>query len=345
MGREHQTFQMRLEIGAEPEHLLALPECVARGADGALPLLAGRPVVLTGCGTSLYAAQLASDYIAQCGGDVPAVSARTLLERAGGLPRERTIVAFSHSGGTPAVLDLLLKARKQSVSTVVVTGFPESEAASLATAVVSTGYAQELSWCHTISFSLSSLTGLLLLEASAAGGLPADLPLPRPAQVSTAVEQILAREDVIRTAAAAVHLGTTFVLSSGEVQALATETGLKLAEAAYLPNQPLELEQFFHGYIPATDNESTVIAVLPPSARTRAADLRQVASVVGFHLLALDLPTLQRLAPATDAESFPWAAAAYLQLFAYHVALRRGTDPDRLRRENPVYLAARKAYR
>ncbi len=344
MEHSGKPYEMRSEIGAEPEHLLALPERIAHGADAALPLLAGRPLVLTGCGTSLYAAQLASDYIAQHGGDVPAVSARLLLERSSPLLRERTIVAFSHAGGTPAVIDLLQEAKRQSVPTVLITGFPESRAAGLATAVVPTGYAQERSWCHTISFSLSSLAGLLLLEATAARGLPADLPLPRPAEVAQAVEELVSKEDAIRAAAAAIHFGTIFILSSGEALALAPEAGLKLAEAAYLPNLPLELEQFFHGYIPAADKDSTVIAVLPPSVRERAADLRKVADIVGFHLLALDLKTLQGLAPSTDAQTFPWAAATYLQLFAYHVAMRRGTDPDKLRREDPTYLAASKAY-
>ncbi len=345
MTGESRTFQMRLEIGAEAEHLQAAPERVARGAEAALPLLAGRPALLTGCGTSLYAAQLVSDYAAQWGGDVPAVSARLLLERKGGLDPERTIVAFSHAGGTPAVLDLLSEAKRQSVATVLVTGFPESEAAGLATAVVPTGYAEERSWCHTISFSLSSLTALLLLEATAAQGLPAGLPMPHPAKVASALEELLSREHAVEEAAYRLNLGTTYILSSGEALALAAETSLKLTEAAYLPNQPLELEQFFHGYIPATDRSSTVIAVLPPSVGQRARDLHAVAEIVGFHLLALDLAAIQALAPSTDERSFPWVAATYLQLLAYHVARRRGTDPDLLRREDPTYLAARKSYR
>lgn len=337
--------QMRIEIGAEPEHLLALPERIAQGAEAALPLLAGRRALLTGCGTSLYAAQLAADYICHHGGDVQALNARTLLERPQGLPQDRTLVAFSHSGETPAVLDLLEAARQHDVATVLVTGFPESEGAMRASAVVATGYARELSWCHTISFTLSSLTGLLLLEACAAEGLGPHLALPRPFTASAAVEELLEHEDAVKAAAAGLRLGAIYVLSSGEALALAPETGLKLTEAAYLPNQPLDLEQFFHGYIPAVDRESSVIAILPPSVGRRASDLRKVAEIVGFRLLALDLASLQALAPSTTDQAFPWVAAAYLQLLAYHVALRQGTDPDRLRREDPIYLAARQAYR
>lgn len=338
-------YEMRREIGMEAEHIMALPERVAHGAEAALPLLAGRPVVLTGCGTSLFAAQLAADYITQLGGDVRAVSSRALLERSSGLPHDRTVVAFSHSGGTPAVLDLLAACKSQSVGSVLVTGFADSEAAALASAVVPTGYAQERSWCHTISFTLSSLAGLLLLGSAAASGLPAGIALPQPAKVSSAVEELLTKEGKVRDAAAGLRPGSTFVLSSGEAMALAPELGLKLAEAAYVQNLPLELEQFFHGYIPAADRDSTVIAFLPPSARARADDLRSVAGIVGFHLIALDLAALKELAPTTDATSFPWVAATYLQLFAYHVALSRGTDPDKLRREDPIYLAARKSYR
>jgi len=344
MSTPRPTYHMYEEIRSQPGHLLALGEAVARGADAASAVLAGKTPILTGCGTSQYAAELAASYLTERGAEVSAVGAFPLLQRQAPLDRRRPIVALSHSGETPAVLDLLQSAHERDVPTVLITGFPGSAGARLATATVASGYARELSLCHTISFTLSSLTALLLLKATAAQ-LPPGLLLPDLRELAAGIDALLAREGEVARRAKALLAPQRVVVGAAEGLPLAREVGLKLSEAAYLASPALELELFFHGYIPAYAPGDHILAVLPPAAGTRGEDLRRVAQVMDMGLTVVDLPTLRTFAPDLSPECFPWVAGVYLQLLTYHAALLRGTDPDRLRREDPRYLAARKAYR
>lgn len=344
MNASEHPYRMHEEILAQPAHVLALGEAVARGAEAVAGMLDGKAPILVGCGTSLFAAELAASYLYERGGNVVAAGAFPLLQRQVPLDRRRPLVAFSHSGETPAVLDLLAAARAREVPTVLITGFSASTAASLATATVATGYARELSWCHTISFTLSSLMAVLLLKATAAQ-LPPQLTPPSPIELAEGIEAVLSHEDEIAGQAQDLLSGRRVILGAAEGLTLAHEVGLKLSEAAYLENQALDLEQFFHGYLPAYGPGDHVLAILGPAAAHRAQDLRQVAEIVGLSLLSLDLPTLTAWTPAASTDTFPWLAGVYLQLLTYHAALARGTDPDQLRREDPRYLAARKAYR
>ncbi len=344
MTEARHPYHMYEEILAQPQHVRALGEAVARGADAAAGILAGKSPILAGCGTSLFAAELAASYLYERGAGVVATGAFPLLGRGVPLDRRRPIVAFSHSGETAAVLDLLLAAKEREVPTVLVTGFPSSTGAGLASATVATGYARELSWCHTISFTLSSLTAVLLLKAAAAQ-MPPQLAPPSPAEVADGIEAVLRHEGEIAQAAKGLREGRRLLVGAGEGLALAREAGLKLSEAAYLDNQALELEQFFHGYVPAYGPGDHVLAILGPAAGHRARDLKKVAEIVGLSLLALDLATFRTWTPAVSPDTFPWLAAVYLQLLTYHAALESGTNPDQLRREDPRYLAARQAYR
>lgn len=324
---------MHAEILLQPEYVRRLGERAMGAPDGRL---VGRTPVLTGCGTSFFAAELAAAHLAEAGTPVPVVQAFELLRSPRLQARGSLIVALSHFGDTAAVLDLMARAREEGMPTVLVTGFPNSPAARLADRVVETGYPEERSFCHTISFTLASLAAIRFLHALGQFAPPPDL-----RAVAAAMDRTLARaSDISRSAAAVARASSVWLLGAGPTEPLAAEFGLKLCEAAYIPAQPLELEQFFHGYIPAVERDAAVIAALPPDTRTRADDLRRVAEVVGFHVI--DAGAFTR---GSAAQVLPWAEAAALQLLTYHVALLRGSDPDRLRREDPVYQRARDVYR
>lgn len=326
---------MHEEIHLQPEYVRRLGAGDPWKRD--LSALSLRRPVLTGCGTSFFAARLAAAYEAEAGRPVPVVQAFELLRAERLTAHGDLLIVLSHSGGTSAVLDLLQRARASGVQTVLITGYPESPAAALADLVVATGYAQELSWCHTISFTLASLTAIGFLHELDSSFAEA----PDMSDVANAMEAALRAEDQIaREAKAVAQASSVWLLGAGPTQPLACEFALKLAEAAYIPAVPLELEQFFHGYIPAIERDGAVIAALPERTMTRAADLARVAEVVGFHLVDTGPFT-----GSLGGSALPWAQAAALQLLTYHTAMERDTDPDRLRHEDPVYRRARDAYR
>jgi fructoselysine-6-P-deglycase FrlB-like protein len=158
--------------------------------------------------------------------------------------------------------------------------------------------------------------------------------------------------------AAASHL---LVIASGVDRVTARELTLKVEEAAYVPSAMRDLETFLHGHLPATGPSTAVVLVLLErgslDARTRRArQALAAAAVTGIRcgaILGAEAATRipDELTPAgrivvPDEPSMPNAPAGLLggagplQLATLEAALARGTNPDRIRREDPVYLRA-----
>ena len=70
-----------------------------------------------------------------------------------GLRPDDVVVAVSHSGTSTMTIRALERARRSGVETILITGFPESEAARVAQHVLVTGYDEEHSWAHTASYT------------------------------------------------------------------------------------------------------------------------------------------------------------------------------------------------
>jgi glucosamine--fructose-6-phosphate aminotransferase (isomerizing) len=105
-----------------------------------------------------------------------------------------------------------------------------------------------------------------------------------------------------------------------------------------VPALGLDAEEFLHGPWSAVDAEDLVVLVAPPGpSRARCLAAARVARGAGAAILALcadgdgDVAALasETIAlPDVDELISPIAAVVPLQLFAYHVALGRGRNPD-----------------
>ena len=153
------------------------------------------------------------------------------------------------------------------------------------------------------------------------------------------------------------------VIASGSDRPAGRELVLKVEEASWLPSAFRDLETFLHGHLPAGDASTGLVVILVDRERRaerlgRTIQALAAARVVGLRAAAilsreLDGDIDPTLTPAgrllvEDAPLPPPVAALVgtatpLQLLTERLARARGTNPDLIRRDDPVYLAASEA--
>ena len=150
-------------------------------------------------------------------------------------------------------------------------------------------------------------------------------------------------------------------IASGADRPAGRELVLKVEEAAWLPSAYRDLETFLHGHLPATSRDTGLVLILTdrdrrPERLARARQALAAVKVIGLRAAAIvasgvDTELDPILTPAgrlvtAEAPDLPAPVAALLgsatplQLMTERLARARGTNPDLIRREDPVYLAA-----
>ena len=324
-------------------------------------LAAGDPVIVTGCGTSEHGALAAAEILREAAVEVGFVDATVTAEQAFELslapPARGLVIGVSHEGATGATNAALGAARDAGRSTAVITVSRRSPAGALADIVIET---EELDqgWCHTVGY-LSPIVAAAAV-GSHLSGRPAD---------SEAVQTLVAagaRDESAagRMAANLADATTLLVIASGADRPAGRELVLKVEEGAWLPSAYRDLETFLHGHLPATGRETGLILVLTDRVHraervARAKQALAAARVIGLRAAAIVSADVDRaldpaLTPAgrvvvPEAPGLPPPVAALLgtasplQLLTERLARARSTNPDPIRRDDPVYLAAAEA--
>jgi fructoselysine-6-P-deglycase FrlB-like protein len=322
---------------------------------------AGDPVVVTGCGTSEHAALAAVEILREAaraaGLDSAIITSEQAFELSLAPPRRGLVIGVTHEGATAATNAALAATRAASLPTAVLTVSGRSPVGAIASIVVETGELDQ-GWCHTVGY-LSPI-----LAAAAVGAHLSGRPLD-----GDAVAGLLAggsRDEVGAFAIAsrladAAHL---LVVASGADRPAGRELVLKVEEASWLPSAFRDLETFLHGHLPATSASTGLILILTdrdrrPERVERTRQALAAARVIGLRAGAIvtadvDAALEPGLTPAgrlvvAEAPGLPAAVAALvgsatpLQLLTERLARARGTNPDPIRRDDPVYFAAAEA--
>lgn len=314
---------------------LDLPEQIASSADAARlashlrdAVEAGEPVLFTGCGTSEHAARAAQAIVADAFPDATLAS-RDAFEARLAPPARGLVVAISHEAGTAATLDAARGAIDAGARVVLITAQPERVPAGVEP--IGTPL-HDRSWCHTVAY----LSPLLLHSFLAGLG-------SRRAHELIAT-QLAARSKRHEDADRLANCGRLLVVGSGVDEITAAELALKLEEATHVPATPLGAEKVLHGHLPAADRDTGLVLLgFDPDHRDqrdrRSADVAAAAGV-------LDMPTvsLGGRDAVTRAEAL-LAGAVALQLLTLEFCLTVGTNPDLIRREQPLYRQAAEAAR
>jgi len=350
--RSRHPYHMYDAIFAQPEALVRVLEKNEGEVDEFAPDAAScERLFLVGIGTSYHAARVGQHLLREYGGglDVRAIHAFDFALYGPELAPEDCVVGVSHRGTKRYTASALQRASESGCRTALVTG--EGASVSVRTGAVFETVAQERSAAHTVSYAaavsvLAHLAGRIgyhrtgseiLSETFLRNELPAALGAALGAEDSV---EALARE----------HLGRRriWVLGGGPGAVVAEEVALKIKETSYLQAEGMSTETMLHGPFQCVEAEDLFVLVAPAgAAQGRTLEVAElVAEVRGSCLVVGDGTTdspqgAELLAVPEVPEPFgALTCLVPLQLFAYHLALARGTNPDNFRADDPRFARA-----
>jgi glucosamine--fructose-6-phosphate aminotransferase (isomerizing) len=241
------------------------------------------------------------------------------------------VVGISQSGESPDIVSVLGEGRAQGRPTVAITNEASSPLAEVADVVIDLGAGDEKSVAATKTYTAQLAVIALISEAM-------ERPEPDLTNLSSLAREALEQEDRARQLAGRfATMEHCAVLGRGYNQATAFEWSLKLQELTYVVAQPFSTADFLHGPIAVVEPGYPVLAIAAsgPAMEDVEAVLRR-SSEAGASLLVIgNDPRVEQLTPdnlrfgqGVDEWLSPIPAIVIAQLFAYHLTLAKGLDPE-----------------
>lgn len=327
------------EIHEQPEVLLRLLDRQTETAARIATAIRARDVryaVIAARGTSDNAARYAQ-YLFGALNRLPVALATPSLFSIYCTPpqlRDALVMGISQSGQSPDIVAVLEEGQRQGAPTLAVTNDPDSPLAARADYVMPLHAGEERAVAATKTYT-AQLTALALLSCSL-GDDPDRLEALR--RVPLAVEGVLDREELIADAAERYrYMETCVVLGRGYNYATAFEIALKLKELNYLIAEPYSSADFMHGPIAVIGSGFPALVVAPNGKMfDTMRDFTLELKSRGAELLIIsDRQDLlaEAVTPLPLPESVPeWLSPIVAivpgQLFALHLTLTKGYDPD-----------------
>jgi glucosamine--fructose-6-phosphate aminotransferase (isomerizing) len=244
------------------------------------------------------------------------------------------VVGISQSGQSTDIVSVLEEARRQGAPTLVLTNDPASPLAAQADYLIPLHAGEEQAVAATKTYT-AQLAALALLSCTLANDSERLEALRR---VPEAVTWVLDRaEDMAAVVERYRYMETCVVLGRGYNYATAFEIALKLKELNYLIAESYSSADFMHGPIAVVGSGFPALVVAPggkmfETMRRFSLELKSR----GAELLVIsDEPELlaEAITPLPLPEGVPeWlspiVAVVPGQLFALHLTLTKGNDPD-----------------
>ena len=348
--RDSHPYYMHDAILAQPGAFVRAIERNRDEVDELASLIASRErVFLAGIGTSHHAVQVGEYLMRAYGGgsDVRAVHSFDLALYGPEVREEDCLLAVSHRGAKRYTALALERAREKGCLTALVTGDGGS-GEGRADAVFRT-VTQERSSAHTVSYTsavavLALLAGRLGYHRTGSTTLPDEL---LQEEIPEALRTALGMEEEV-AALAREHVGRRriWLVGGGPSAVTATETALKIKETSYLQAEGMPTETMLHGPFQCVESDDLFVLIAPSgAARERTLEVAELVEEVGATYMIFGDDTLQGRPAALTVPEVPEPFSALsclvpLQLFAYHLALARGTNPDSFRVDDPRFARA-----
>jgi glucosamine--fructose-6-phosphate aminotransferase (isomerizing) len=351
--RDRHPFHMYDAIFAQPgEFVRVLQENWTAVDEFATGASSCERLFLVGIGTSYHAARVGEYLLREYGGglDVRAIHAFDFALYGPDLAPGDCVVGVSHRGTKRYTARALESAVEAGCRTALVTG--EGGSVSVETGAVFRTVAQERSAAHTVSYTaaisiLALLAGRIGYRRTGSEALEEGLlrdELPAALRTVLGVEgriESLAREHLRRR--------RIWLLGGGPSAVTAEEIALKIKETSYLQAEGMSTETMLHGPFQCVEAEDLFVLIAPAGpAQERTLEVVELAAEIGGELLVVgdgtpDLPQERVDLVAVPSVPEPFSALTCLvplQLFSYHLALARGTNPDGFRVDDPRFARA-----
>ena len=350
--RSGHPYYMHDAIYAQPGALRLLPRANADAlAAAAARLTAMDRIILAGIGTSWHATlvgELLFARVARFGHRVRALHSFEFTSAWPDPDPKTGVVVVSHRGTKRYSLDALRKTKASGGGGIVVTGKGSGDGLAIADVALVT-VNQEASAAHTVSYTcalalLAALAAEIGGDAEVRGALDA---------IPDQLALLLGQEAWESLAARFADRPRYYFVGGGPNTATAYEAALKMNEANHTTALGFHCEQFLHGPWVALNPEDVVFVVAPPGpSYRRCLDVARLAREIGASVVALVREGDREIAPLAaetiaipeiDELLSPILTVVPLQLFTYHTALLRGTNPDTMRADQPAHARARAA--
>ena len=354
-GKGGYKHYMQKEIFEQPTAIADTLE--GRLAHGELHLTSLRPELLDSlartrqihviaCGTSYHAGLVMKYHFEENGIPTSVEYASEYLYRPIAVPADTLLITLSQSGETADTLAALEKGKQDGryLDNLAICNVPESALTRAAAHTILTRAGREIGVASTKAF-VTQLAVLHLVNAIIAelqGRAYSRERLAAFDRLPRELHDILALEPAIAQAAKSLeHRHGCLYLGRGENYPLAAEGALKLKELAYIHAEAHPAGELKHGPLALVDEHMPVIALIKHDALAEKviSNLEVVQARGGRLILFADdrvalegFPGAQiiRLGQLDDLTA-AIASIIPLQLFAYHVALLKGTDVDQPR--------------
>lgn len=335
MHRQPDEVQRLLDTGWEP------------AARAAALLRPARRVFVVGIGTSYHAALVGSWLLRAAGCEAQAVSSYdfAVYPEIIGLRPDDAVIVMAHSGVkqySSAALAHAVEVGATALSVGSLTA--EHPGSQLVLRTVERERSAAFTASHLAAMTVLAQIATLVgeergstLTADFRGALEA-----LPGQIT----DVLAREGDVEPIARAAAKLRVYAAGAGPNEATALEVVIKAREAAQGWIDALALEQFLHGPIVTVNQGDLAILInVPGKATERVEQIARVLDAMGTRLWlvgeGVDGIDCDRFSlPAIPELLSPLLAVVPMQLFGYFMAVEKGINPDKFRRDEERYNAA-----
>lgn len=307
-----------------------------------------RSIHVIACGTSYYAGMLARYFMEETLGLPVQVELASEYRYKAVIANEGVLaIAISQSGETADTLQAVKLARNAGAQTLALVNVPGSSIAHACHAESLMRAGPEIGVASTKAFTAQVMS--LSLVALAAGQVAKNLPDDAVSKVTEAlfkvpryIEALLGQGDIIERIALQ-HKNRTSMLfiGRGPQYPVALEGALKLKELSYIHAEGYAAGELKHGPIALIDENMAVFCICP-SDRYREKTISNIEEIRarGGHIIGLGTQgdsEIRSLShdyieiPRVDELILPYLTTIPVQLFAYWVAVQKGTDVDQPR--------------
>lgn len=252
--------------------------------------------------------------------------------------RQALVVGISQSGQSPDIINVVQEGKRQGNLTLAITNAPESPLARTADFVLDIESGLEEAVAATKTYT-AELTAIAMLSAELSNDENRKREL---AHVPEWISLVLKQTESIEQAARRYrYMQQCVVLGRGFNYATAFEWALKLKELTYIVAEPYSSADFQHGPIAMVEQGFPVLVVAPngcvlDSMIELLVDLKKNLQpelvVISNSERALELAEIPIQIPADTPEWLsPIVSIVAAQLFAYHLTVVKGFNPDQPR--------------
>ena len=299
--------------------------------------------LLTGCGSSYYAAMIPTHYynyiLGLHGRALP--SSEFVWYAPGPGDSSPILISLSRSGRTSESVEAIRKAVRIGIPAIAITSDPASTMSEESDYGLDTGVPSEQSVIMTKTFTGGALAATLLgIEFNKAQGTPMipELFVNELAQLPADLERVASTvHDQAKARAESAKDKRFIYLGSGGNYASCLEGALKLRETSYAASECYHTMEFRHGPFAELQKGIAVISIVPKgkNIREQLTLLKEIAATRATVIPISNEPAVIEtyensiVMPSSIGSEFaPILYMVPLQLFAYYYAVKNGRNPD-----------------